>query len=557
MELRTYIRPLLKWWWLLIAATAVAAISSFIVMSRQPLVFESRATLLVGRTVYETNPTTGDFYLNEQLAGFYSDLAKREPVRAATMQTLGLEWLPSYSVNTLSESPLIEIVVADVDPRRAQLVANELANQLILQTPTNDPKSAEREDFIENQLNLFESDILKTQEELNAKLEELSGLTSARQISDTQAEINSLEQKLSSLRGDYANLLASSDRGAGNTLTIIESANLPRRPVSPNTMTMVMLSALIAFTIAAGAAYLIEYLDDTLKTPDEITKTLDLPVIGFISEVEKGKSIESYLTTQPRSLIAEAFRSLRTDLEFSGVDRPLKTIYVSSSDVEAGKTSMAVNLAIVIAQSGKRVILIDADLRRPAVHRYLGISTQRGLSDVFRGNVDIYNATVPYKEGNIFVVTSGVPPPNPSELLSSKKMDQILENLKKVADVVVVDGPPMVVTDGSILASKVDGVLLVVRYGFTRKSAAQNAVTQLERAGARLIGVILNRIPHTTGGYYGYGMYNYYPGYYTEDETQDEERTDKLKRFPSFRRKKERDQEPVGLEADSKPAPQN
>lgn len=550
MELKSYFRPLIKWWWLVAAAVLVAAISSFIVMRRQPLLYQSRATLVVGRAVYEANPTGADFYLNQQLASFYADLAMREPVRNAAAQALGLEWLPQYTARALPNSLLIEIIVADTDPTRAQLVAQELANQLIKQTPTNDPNSSTRREFIENQLNLFEKDITRTQDEIDKKTLELANLTSARQIAQAQQEISALEQKLSTLRSDYAALLASSDRGAGNTLTLIEPANLPTRPTGPNTMTMVLLAAVVAGAIAALAAYVIEYLDDTLKSPEDINRLLELPVIGFISEVEKGKSLEAYLTSQPRSGIAEAFRSLRTDLEFSGVDKPLKTIYVASSEMDAGKTSIALNLAIVIAQSGKRVILMDADLRRPSIHRYLGITNQRGLSDVFRGTLDIYNATVPYKEGNIFVVPSGTPPPNPSELLGSRKMDQIFEALKKVADVVVVDGPPFMVTDATILANKVDGVLLVVRYGFTRKNAALNAVKQLRRIGARAIGVVLNRIPRSTSGYYGYGPYHYYPGYYLYEEEEvatEKEATDKLKRPRKLPPKAEPSPESLGM----------
>ena len=531
MELRTYFRPLLKWWWLLLAAGFVAAVSSFFVMSRQPLIYQSRTTLVVGSTVYEVNPQTGDFFLNEQLASFYADLAQRTPIQQETMKALNLNWLPAYSASALPNTPLIEILVNDTDPVRAQAVANELAAQLIKQTPTNDPINTERREFIENQLNQFEADIVATQLEINEKTAELEGLTSARQIADTQGDIRDLEDKLSGLRSSYAALLASSDRGAGNTLRLIEPANQPGRPIKPNTLTMVALSTVIAVSLAAAAAYLIEYLDDTIKSPEEVTKLLDLPVVGYISDVERGKSLEYYLTNQPRSAIAEAFRSLRTDLEFSGVDKPLKTIYVTGTEVEAGKTSIAINLAIVIAQSGKRVILVDADLRRPNVHRMLGLTNQKGLSDVFRGTIDIYNATIPYKEGNIFIVPSGSPPPNPAELLSSKKMDQILESLKKVADVVIVDGPPFMVTDSQILASKVDGVLLVLRYGFSRKNAAISALQQLQRVDARPIGVVLNRIPRSASGYYGYGMYHYYPGYYLaeEDSSGKSSITDKLR----------------------------
>lgn len=222
MELKAYFRPLIKWWWLLLAAGLVAAISSGVVMSRQPLVFQSRASLVVGNAVYQANPNAGDLYLNQQLANFYADLVQREPIRNATMQALGMQWLPAYTARTLPQSPVLEIVASDNDPMRAQAVANELANQLIRQSPTNDPESQQRREFVDNQLKIFEAEILQLQQEIVDKQAMLSGLTSARQIADTEADISSLEQKLSDIRSDYASLLTSSDRGAGNSLTLIE-----------------------------------------------------------------------------------------------------------------------------------------------------------------------------------------------------------------------------------------------------------------------------------------------------------------------------------------------
>ena len=137
MEIKAYITPLLKYWWLLALATVVAMISSFIVTSQQPPVYQARTTMVIGRAVYEANPNSADFYLNQQLASFYADLANREPIRNATMSNLGIEWLPEFIVRPLPNSQLIEIAVTDTSPIRAQAVANELANQLILQTPGN------------------------------------------------------------------------------------------------------------------------------------------------------------------------------------------------------------------------------------------------------------------------------------------------------------------------------------------------------------------------------------------------------------------------------------
>ena len=547
MELKTYFRPLLKWWWLLVIATLVASVSSFLVTRQMPPVYETRTTLVIGRAVYSSNPTGNDFYINQQLATFYSDMAQRDPVRLGAMKSLGLGSLPEYTVQVLPDSSLIEISVTDTDPVRAQAVANELANQLVKQTPpTKEDQS--HQSFIESQLADLESNITDTQDELKKNQTALATLYSARQISDAEREIAALENKLSDLQSNYAALLSNSDRGAVNSLSIIESAALPVRPVGPNRLMSVLLAGAIALSIAAAAAYLLEYLDDTIKTPEEITRLTSQPVVGYISEIEKGKYHGAYVSKNPRSAVSEAFRSLRTDLEFAGVDRPLKTILVTSASVAAGKTTVAVNLAIVMAQGGKKVVLVDADLRKPSIHRYLNISNAKGLSDVFRGNLDIYNATVNWDEGNIFVINSGDLPPNPAELLGSKKMDQILDSLERVADIVIIDGPPFLVTDASILSSKVDGVLLVVRHGRTRRQEVAAAIKQLERTEARVLGVVLNGIPRASEDYLG--LYRYYHRYYGFEEEEHKKPKNGHARSRGIFHKKEKD--PAGTIKEAK-----
>lgn len=516
MELKVYFKPVLKWWWLMLIAALVAAVSSYLVVRQQPPIYRSRTTLVIGRAVYASNPTGNEFNLNQQLANFYADIAQRDPVRNGVREALGLNSLPEFTVRVPPNTQLIEISVTDSDPVRTQLVANELANQLIKQSPTNDQAEQERQAFIDGQLNQIEGRIEETENEINLKRTELASVTSAREIEAIETEIRALEDKLSSLRTNYANLLANTNRGASNTITVVEKAGLPSNPIGPNRMIVVLLSSVIAFAIAAAGAYVLEYLDDTLKTPDEITQLLDLPVVGYITEIEKGRDVGSYVSKQPRSAIAEAFRALRTDLEFAGVDRPLKTILISSAGVSAGKTSVAINLALVMAQGGKKVILLDCDLRKPSVHKYTNISNQRGLSDVFRGNLDIYNAATNWKEGNIFIIPSGGIPPNPAELLGSKKMDQILDSLERTADIIIIDGPPFLVSDATILSSKVDGVLMVVRHGYTRRGEAVTAVRQLHRTEARILGIVLNRIPRAAEGFGG--LYRYYHAYYEEEE---------------------------------------
>ncbi len=524
MDLYEYLKPIRKWWWLLVAATIVAAVSSSLATLQESQVYKSRTTLMIGRTIDDPNPTSGQFALAQQLADSYADIANREGVRNATMDALGTTWLPEYLASALPNTQLIDITVTDTDPARAQAVAAELANQLILAGPSGiDQEERDRQAFINQQLDDLERQIQETQDNIAALQSELGSLTSARQISDTRSQIRVLETKLTDLQRNYGTLLSNTERGAVNTLTVIEPANLPIRPVNENKMITILSASAIGLMLATGAAYLLEYLDKSIKSPDEAERIFKAQVIGYIAEITEGSG-KPFIMENPRSTIAEAFRSLRTNLEFAAVGEPLQTILVSSAGPDAGKTSVASNLAISIAQGGKKVILIDSDLRRPGVHQFFGIQNVNGLGDIFQGNLDPHDAITLWDENRLSILTAGSHIPNPAEILGSRLMDNIIQTATELADVVIIDGPPFIVADASILASKVDGVLVVIRPGHTHREAAESMAEQIERIGARVVGLTLNRIPRGSAEYYG--RYWYYAPEYTSpyfgDEPQDE-----------------------------------
>lgn len=208
--------------------------------------------------------------------------------------------------------------------------------------------------------------------------------------------------------------------------------------------------------------------------------------------------------SNPRSPIAEAYRTLRTNLEFSNLDKTLRAILVTSASAEEGKSTTLANLAVTIAQGGKRVILVDADLRRPTQHTIFGLKNNAGLTDVVRD--DALVANLPLQETtvqNLQVLTSGQLPPNPAEILGSKRMSEIIAALLERADMVLFDAPPVLaVTDAAVLSSKVDGVLLVASAGKTKRENARKAQTQLEKINARIIGAVLNNVKAESGAYY-------------------------------------------------------
>ncbi|MBM2850803.1 MAG: CbiA protein, partial [Anaerolineales bacterium] len=401
----------------------------------------------------------------------------------------------------------------DADPERAQLVANELALQLIEFRSGPEQANQERQAFVNQQLDYLQNDITATQQEINKLQGELGKMFSASEITDTQQQIDALQTKLTTLQTNYASLLANTLQGAINILSVLSPAARPQDPIGPNRLALILVAGASGLVLAAGAAYLLEFLDATIKTPEEISRLFQLSVIGYIAETRKMVEGKPHVAEQPHSTVAEAFRSLKTNLEFSGVDKPLKTILVTSAAAAEGKTTIATNLAITMAQEGKKVVLLDADLRRPKVHAFLGMPNQAGVNEIYQGELEVMEALQTWKDENLTVITAGSMAAKPTELLGSHKMSQILSSLEGMAEVVILDGPPFLVADAWVLSAKVDGVLLVVRTGHTHREAVRTVMEQANRMGARVVGVALNRIPRQAEYYGDYWYVSPYHAY--------------------------------------------
>ena len=522
MDLNKYIFPLRKWWWLVVASTLIAATFSSLSVLRQPEIYQARTTLLIGTTINNPNPSGNELFLGQQLAAAYADLANREIVLNATKNALGMNQLPAYFAQALPNTQLIEIYVNDTDPQRAQIVANELADQLILLSPvSNQSEERGRQEFVHQRLNNLEAQIQETEAEIEKLQEELANTFSAQQIEDKQNQISSLQSKLTTMENNYGLLLSNTQQGAINTLTIIESAELPSGPIGSMKGWTILLAAAAGFALAAGTAYLLEYLDDTLKSPDSVMRLFSAPILGRIFDQSDEKNENRlYDADNSNHPLTEPFRALRTEIDLAEMGKSLKTILITSPDIGDGKTSVAVNLALSIAQRGKKVFLLDADLRKPKIHKLFNLPNEEGLADVVFARA-VFDWRIGIKEvRQISVLTAGDTPPDPAELLSSEKMELFLSELKEVAEVIIIDGPPLFVPDAMILASKVDGVLLVIRPGHTRQSLAKASMEHIKSVGARVVGVVLNRIPLRGADYYAGKSYlfTYYSNYGDERE---------------------------------------
>lgn len=293
-------------------------------------------------------------------------------------------------------------------------------------------------------------------------------------------------------------------------VTVVKRAALPTSPVSPRKTLNLVLGFLLGLAVGIGGAVLRETLDTTVKDPEQIQRDFGVSTLGAISYDPDAPKRPLIVQADPHSPRAEAFRQLRTNLQFVNVDQAPRSIVVTSSVPDEGKTTTATNLAIVLAESGLRVIIVEADLRRPRIAQYLGIEGAVGLTSVLINQAELKDAVQPWggNGGLLHVLASGPTPPNPSELLGSKGMADLLRELERDYDLVLIDAPPLLpVTDAAVLANAVSGALVVVRHGRTRREQVARAIDSLRAVDTAVFGIVLTMTP-TRGPdayYYGYG----------------------------------------------------
>jgi succinoglycan biosynthesis transport protein ExoP len=504
VELKQYLLLARKWWWLLALCALLGAGAAYIVSVRMTPTYEASTLLMIGGSVDVVNPTTGEMQTSEKLAQTYAELIKTRPVIEATMAALGLPAAPKVTVSLVRNTQLMRITVADSDPQRAAATADELANQLILQSPSAPQRDEQAyREFVREQLKDLEQEITALGK----------AIVSASEAGDREAALR-YQEVLSARRTTYSSLLGYIKDSSINYIRVIEPARVPSVPVRPKVQQNTLLAGVVGLMLAAGAAFLIEYLDDTVKSQDDVEQVLSLPTLGVIAQISSnGTAPEKVVEEHPKSAFAEAYRMLRTNLRYSlpsGANR--RVFLVTSVGPGEGKTTTVTNLGLVMAQAGQRVIVVDADLRRPSLHKILGCANEVGLSSLLVGEVNaLEQALQPTDEANLLVLPAGPIPPNAAELLSSPRMAELVEELAARADVVLLDSPPVLaVTDASILATLASGTIMVVEVGQTHLEACLQGIEALKKVDARILGVVLNRLNLRRRGYYGNYYYYYY-----------------------------------------------
>lgn len=533
LDLRRYVAVLRRWWWLIIGCALLAAASAYVVSTQMTPVYRASVTLLVHQASTTSTSDYAAILTSERQARTYAEMLTEQPVLEAVVAQPGfdMDWqqlADSVDVELVQDTQLIRLSVEDTDNARAAQAANAIANAFIAQN-----KALQQERYAESL-----SSVRQQMDELSILIEETQAAidnVGVPETSQQEAELSRLETILAGYRTSYVGLLQSYEQmrlaaaQTADNVSVFRHAEVPDLddPVRPSMLLNTALAGAVGGMLAVGVAFLVEYLDDTIKTPEDVSRALGLDTLGIIGKLAKGTG-ELVAVALPLSPASEAFRVLRTNIRFSGVDKPIRTLLVTSAGPTEGKSTTAANLAAVMAQAGLKAIVVDADLRRPRLHQMFGIHPRGGLTgSLLEGTMD--GRLQPSQVEGLAVLPAGERPPNPSELLGSRRLRELLGLLTQHVDVVVIDSPPVLpVTDAAVLAQNVDGVLLVVDAGETRRGIAQHAVESLRQVGANVIGAVLNRVPTGKGGYY-----NYYHEYYGDGGEKRKRRESRKQETPA------------------------
>ena len=514
MELRKYAALVWRWLWLIILGTVLAAGAAYVTSKRTVPVYSAGTLLMISPSKAQVMDTLSYQPMGDRLAATYTQMLTGRPVLEAVIGNLGLPTTAgalasNVSVATIRDTQLIRVAVEDTNPERAAAIANEIPKVFIAQnSQLQTGRYADSKASLQRQIDETQASITALEDRIKA--------AEAAQTPD-QGALDRDRRDLQALQSGYASLSSSfedlrlEEAKQLDTLLVTEDAVPPIRPVRPKTAQNTLLAAIVGAMLALSAAYLIEYLDDVLKNPDQVKAALGLNVLGAVPVVAGEGADKPAMLAGDHSPVTEAYRVLRTNLQFAAVGRPLRLLQLSSPSPSEGKSVTSANLAVALAQAGKRVILVDCDLHRPRVHHLMALPNNSGLTSALidQGSdplAVLRETPVP----GLQVLTSGPLPPNPAEILGSARMLEVLAALGAAADIVILDSPPVLaMSDAVILASQVDGVLLVLDAMATRREPARRAMASLQQVQARVVGAVLNRVSRQRSGYYYY-YYSHY-----------------------------------------------
>jgi non-specific protein-tyrosine kinase len=522
MDLRRISATVLHWLWLLLLIPILTGAGAFVISNRLPRIYEAKSTILVNQAQTISGPTYSDVLANQQLSKTYHRMITSAPVLQRVAEKLGYAAFDDLDATITpsiqGDSQLIDITVSQRDPELAARIADATAQSFadqIRQAQLDQQALAERD--LQEQITAARTGL----EGKERALAELFGASAGgpidgdrqRRISDAQYEVDTARRTLSNLESLMQQLRLELTKGM-SSVSLVNPAQVPVSPVRPRVVLNTVLGAMLGVLLAAGVIALREALDGTVRTPEAAVRAANAPLLGGIPLIGRarwrlrggpaGKPVGLIVGRPEYRPVEDALRRVRTNFEFARNGHSGAAILITSATPHEGKSTTLANMAVLLGQAGRRVILLDADLRQPVLHRFFQTPNQAGLSTLLlAGDPCPEPVLCATACENVRLVPSGPAPANPAELLSSPKMATVVTRLKAQADVVLLDsGPLLAVADTAPLAGYVDGVVLVVDATHTQVEELSEAAEVAARANVPIWGVVLNKLKRYNGTEY-------------------------------------------------------
>lgn len=501
-------------WTVIVAALLIAALSAGYVLLK-PKVYYAQAKVAVSPLInVAITPVPGSTAGTlEPDMPTEAEVATSATIAALVRDNLSLSQSPetlvkSVTVTVVRDTTVMTIGFTSSDPQVAADVANAFANAYL----------TKRQEVVHEQV---DQAINPLQTALQTKQDDYLDLQKQISATNNPAEGNALRQQAQTLNLSIENLQTKIDdlQSQGNVTqggTVIQTAVTPAAPVGPNLPLAVALGLFVGAILGAGLAIIRGLRDNKVGGRDELAQHLGAPVMAVIPRVEgwdHAEKAELVTSEEPGAPASEAYRTLATNIRFFRSQQPLRVLVVTSAMPSEGKSATAANLAVVLAETGLRTVLVDADLRRPRASRFLGVTDRAGLREALEGTRDLVDVIQATDTENLWIVGAGSIPPDPVSMLAGPNADAVFEGLRRVADIVVCDAPPVLpVADASVLAEESDAVLFVHDPSISNRTALEDAVRQLRTAGGAIIGGVYNNVSAAQRNYLGYASYDEYYG---------------------------------------------
>jgi|GEM_PF-1728603 len=506
-ELRRYLRVLWSWAWLIILGAALAGGVNYYLASKAPPRYEANTTLMVGQFIRQANPDQQEVGLSDRLAGYYLELLHRQPVLEGVKKELNLDKSNEALAGTVTArvvpgTAFIEIAVVDPDPFLAVKMVNSFARELIKQSPTApENQQVEQRAFIQKQLDDLQAKILDGKKQVGDLNQSLNSSTTAVEITETRNKIKAMESQIDGWQTNYTNLLRLSNTLSPNSISILEESNQSRQVKSLSPLISAAIAAAVGAFLAFGCAVVLEYLDDRIKSADDLQSRFKMTLLGHLprQSLKEPKADNNELGEAPVNLdVVQSYEVICTSILFSDLlQNHRRSVMITSVDSLSEKSRLTVNLAIAMVGFEQSVLLIDADTRNGQLHELLGLENRMGFYEVFYGNGYVHmddkvqETAVP----NLFLMSSGI-----SASAEANKIVALRPGTHQIYSLPhqSVPGDFVLFNCGSILsdktprllASHVTGTVLLCELNHTRGQELKSAIEVVERLKGNILGVI-------------------------------------------------------------------